>query len=384
MHSELDQLLWHTWLKLQDHILANPHELRRRLDRRAKAYDHVPRPLCIALKASDRRINDMSACLFPRDADVKGREVEHTLLLAAPALKSLCRPVELYWGQHFSKLAFDLGAPRQVPRTLERRGHLRARRIPLLRAQRGLPVPLVDSPIPATAPAGATWEDFGHSTLLDPCAFTYTAPDQLLRPYWQTLRLPDSFEQTLHRTPIFRVQRGHLRFMHWAWLCPECHRDVNTLYLPLGAPDFAQLHNIPLPTTDDAPEPRLAFACKRCHGIANLARTPNSLHKSWSLLIAHLSTGLLFGREVPRPASFAATRANQATAQKPRSSPRRDELELYLAQTDLPIKEIARRMHWTYGAVLKELHLILKKRHLRAGRPALQRWWHKHHQTVAA
>ena len=170
--------------------------------------------------------------------------------------------------------------------------------------------------------------------------------------------------------------------MHWTWICPDCNRQVNTIYLPIGAPDFAALHDIELPA-DSTPEPYLCFACKRCHAPFDLARTPRSIAKSWGLLVAHMSGGLLFGHEVPRPASFSAIRHNKPTTAR-RPSPRRDELEAYLAHTDLPLKDIARRMHWTYGAVLKELHLICKKRRLKAGRPALKRWWARHRQVEQA
>ncbi len=382
VQSELDQALWQAWLKIQDKALGHELELRRRLDRRATIYDHVPRPLCLAIKASDRRITDWTAHLSSRHADDKGNEAEHDVLLTARTIKDLCRPVELYWGQKFRSLAAELGAPRQTPRRLERRGILRCRRIALLGGQRGLPVPLVDSPVPATAPPDACeWEHYGYPTQLDPSACGYRPPDKLLAPYWQQLsdRLPDWFQQSLRRKPIFRVQRRRMRFMHWVWLCPECQREVHTIYLPLGAPDFATLHNIKLPYAGryDTPEPHFCLACQRCHHLFGLARTPKSISKSWSLLIAHLSGGLLFGREVKRPASFSALRQNKPLA-RPRSSPRRNKLESYLAHTDLPIEEIARRMHWTCASVTRELRVICKKRHLPATRPALKQWWTTH------
>ncbi len=55
VQCELDQVLWDAWLEVQDKVLGHEIELRRRLDRRAKMHDRVPRPLCLALKASDRR-----------------------------------------------------------------------------------------------------------------------------------------------------------------------------------------------------------------------------------------------------------------------------------------------------------------------------------------
>ena len=79
----------------------------------------------------------------------------------------------------------------------------------------------------------------------------------------------------------------------------------------------------PLGYRYDIPEPRLCLACQRCHHLFGLARTPKSINKSWSLLIAHLSGGLLFGREVKQPASFRALRPNKPVAARaPRRSPR--------------------------------------------------------------
>ena len=394
MTDNLDAAMWAAWQSIESRVLGNDIDLRRRLDRRAKMFQSVPRPLCLAIKASDHRITEMSDHLSDRHDTDKGNETEHDVLLPAHTIKDLCRPVELYWGQAFRKLAGQLGAPRQVPRRLEQRGILRARRIAKLGGQRGLPVPLVDSPVPATAaPDARQWEHYGCEKLLDPGAWGYTAPDKLLAPYWHdlSLRLPDWFAQTLRRQPVFRVHAGHLRFMHWVWLCPQCNRQVNTIYLPLGASDFAAMHNIklqndPLRHADSSIKNQKSkienlpsLACQRCHHIFGLARTPKSISKTWSLLIAHISGGLLFGREVKRPASFSAIRKNKYTGfAAPRPSPRRDELEAYLAHTDFPLTEIARRMGWTYASVNRELHVICKKRHLKANRPTLKRWWSRH------
>ncbi len=140
----------------------------------------------------------------------------------------------------------------------------------------------------------------------------------------------------------------------------------------MGAPDWASLHDIKLDWYHH-PSQHLCFACYRCHHLFGLARTPKSLKSSWSNLITHMSGGLLFGREVPPPPSFGILRANQPYSIA-RPSPRRDELENYLANTDLPLHEIARRMQWTYGSVKGAIPPIYRRRNVK-GREALKQWW---------
>jgi DNA-binding NarL/FixJ family response regulator len=62
-----------------------------------------------------------------------------------------------------------------------------------------------------------------------------------------------------------------------------------------------------LPTAH-CPPPTATFACKRCHNI----RFTSSICKDyWNDLITYLTAGLLYGREVPRPAWAAAKRKNK-------------------------------------------------------------------------
>ena len=177
VQCELDRALWQAWLNVRDKVLGHEIELHRRLDRRAKMYNHVPRPLCLAIRASDRRITDFTAHFSPRHATHTGNETEHDVLLVACTIKDLCRPVELYWGQKFISLANELGAPRQAPRRLEQRGILRCRRIPLLGGQRGLPSLLSTAPSPPPPrPMRAT----GNTTATPRCSIP--APAAIAHP----------------------------------------------------------------------------------------------------------------------------------------------------------------------------------------------------------
>src|SRR6266513_1750879 len=61
--------------------------------------DHPPeRAWCLAVRASDRRIDPASAIIVPEDAAYPGREDlyrEHDVTLDAQLLRRLCRPVTL-------------------------------------------------------------------------------------------------------------------------------------------------------------------------------------------------------------------------------------------------------------------------------------------------
>ncbi len=363
MGSELDDVMCQAWEKIKDKVLGDEAELRRRLARREKVFDRVPRALCLAIRASDYRINPQTALLSPPSAMNRGELAEHDVLITSSLLRDLCRPVELCWRLKFSQLAEQMGCYRQLPRALELRGILPGHRIPGIGGNWHNPYPLVAS---------------GYPPFLDPCALGKAAPDELLLPFWRDLnsRLPDNVRQTLRRQPVFQSIRRQQRFMRWTWVCPACKRNANTLYFPMGSPNWAAAHNIKLPEVAwyDPPHQPGCFACRKCHHVICLARTSKGISGYWSILINHMSGGLLFGREVQRPASFTVARKKKPfTLSRP--SPRRDELEHYLAHTDLPLLEIARRMGWTRDSIKSDASRIYRKRAVKGGRPALKQWW---------
>jgi DNA-binding CsgD family transcriptional regulator len=59
------------------------------------------------------------------------------------------------------------------------------------------------------------------------------------------------------------------------------------------------------------------FACERCHQIQRLSRTSPD---AWNVVVAYLSQGLLYGREVERPAWFTRDR-KQVYVPRPRAKP---------------------------------------------------------------
>ena len=111
---------------------------------------------------------------------------------------------------------------------------------------------------------------------------------------------------------------GSLLFRGWRWLCPVCGRRSSVLFFPL--PPVNVIRGYGCFIEDDLidaafaldPElrhhpqrPHAGLACQTCHRI----RTTNcSEPAAWNNIIRHLSGGLLYGHEVPRPAWFTTER----------------------------------------------------------------------------
>jgi DNA-binding CsgD family transcriptional regulator len=107
------------------------------------------------------------------------------------------------------------------------------------------------------------------------------------------------------RKPRPSRSSGSILFAGWRWLCPGCARLVRTIYYPLPPINLLAgetrrlLQKLPRTRDLDAePQPMPCFACCRCHRIRYFSRLGKD---SWNELIAYLTGGLLYGREVPRP-----------------------------------------------------------------------------------
>jgi hypothetical protein len=110
-----------------------------------------------------------------------------------------------------------------------------------------------------------------------------------------------------------------------------CGRLVQTLYAPLPVwtvgryldlqegLDVEGLSGQWLPGVMDRWAGRRSLACERCW---KLRRTSFAGYRGWNELITDLSGGLLFGREVQKPADFEYER-KQAYAKRPRNRPRK-------------------------------------------------------------
>jgi DNA-binding CsgD family transcriptional regulator len=184
-------------------------------------------------------------------------------------------------------------------------------------------------------------------------------------------RIRERQRQRRREHPPPSKSQGSLQFRGWRWLCPQCNRKVNLLYLPL--PPLALLlpplrpaegrgEGPPNTGGRDPTAMNQFFACEKCHRLKRLSRCdPNS----WNELITYLSNGLLFGREVPRPSWFPRVRRSFANRQsaignrklpytpRPRRDPsrRRPQIERMLL-LGMTFRQIARDLNLVYGTVL--------------------------------
>ena len=356
MRAELDRLMVAAWTKIEDKVLNDPADLRRRLDRRRSImFQHIPRALCLALKAADHRLNPTKPPSTP---------TQHQVLLDDSLVMHLCRPVKIAWpGEPLTDIQKYLGCSYSAMKRMQHKGLLRTRSIKGLAGRRGRPVVVAMSDLP-----------------LDPSTNLHTTPDPLLAPYWNQLEayIRSDLRQSITRRPLFRLVRGQRRHSGWIWVCPTCGQQARTLYYPIGVPDWAKSHQININPDDlqHIPTPPGSFACKHCHGVIGFTRTEKAIITHWNFLIMHLSSGLLFGHEVAMPTWFTPTRKHQYTPRK-KASPRRDELEHLLATTTLPAKEIARRMGLTLSTIKWTASHIYKRRRVNK-RQGLKLWYARH------
>jgi DNA-binding NarL/FixJ family response regulator len=162
---------------------------------------------------------------------------------------------------------------------------------------------------------------------------------------------------------------GSLQFEGWRWQCPACNRRVRTLYYPLPPltfldPDF--LGRVASATLNglqkDLPPPNIpTFACHTCHRVRHLSRIDRN---TWNSLIAYLTAGLLYGREVPKPRWFHPTRKIAYHPQPTRQAPRRQQV-LRRILNGWSIQQIARDLHTGIRAVHNHLRALCKQENVK-------------------
>lgn len=378
--NELEEVFWEAWKRVWPRVRENPEELLVRLARRrSRMYRRPMRAFCVAVRASDHRMNPGRILMWPEDAAYPGCPefyAEHSVLLEKPMLVELCRPVSVVLpGELVEEVAARLGCHGSALMPLRRNGTLdvvfkrglcgRKGEIPLLRRRE----------------------------LLDPQAFGKERPDPIWGGLWtmHAEALPEGFQQTVKRTPEWRIVHGRKRHFGWRWLCPGCGRRVRTIYYPIKVPDWGEylrdrgrisalearllglrpakeLIRIVVrgnkeelaairdgtgqPNEVEAvPEPNECFACSRCHGVLGFGRA--SLTRSWNQLVLHSSGGLLYGKEVRRPAWLVKGR-KKAFAHRWKEAKRRKELLRLLVATEMSMGEIAMEMGIKYDSVRTE------------------------------
>jgi len=458
--DDIELSIVRAWERLKDKILSNPDELTERLQRRhSKQLRRWPRPWCLAIRATDTRIENIASCHDYELTDPAQhiRYVPHKVWLNNDSIQQLTALVHLQPQSSLKELADLLGTQMQTLTTIRLKNVFHVKHIPALNGRWGKPHPLFSSNQP-----------------LDPCARGFILPD----PAWSWTatylanRLPSRFEQSLKRIPTFkrrgyrdrehlhpehpandppirprpprlpppqpdyiawykwkgdeflgydwrnphaaanylrheaekarrRADRkahpdkyrkpskstGSIRFDGFRWICPTCGRIVNTLYLPIARFNLLQHVQLPSPPTrttgilpvsstrklkpspansqDSSPPqhsrlstPHDSFACSRCHHILHFSRTAPHF---WNDVISHLTQGLLYGSEVPRPAWLTRDRKRRY-APKPNAKPPLRRLQLQeLLLKGWTYKRIAAHMQITLGTVDAYIRKIYKQ-----------------------
>jgi DNA-binding NarL/FixJ family response regulator len=120
----------------------------------------------------------------------------------------------------------------------------------------------------------------------------------------------------------------------------------------------------------DVPRKLEGFACGHCHRVKFLSRLQP---EAWNDVIAYLTAGLLYGREVPRPDWFTKDRKRPY---KPLINARpalQRERVLERLLEGHPRAKIAADLRMTYGAVSQQMWKIFKQEKVRTHRALLRK-----------
>jgi DNA-binding CsgD family transcriptional regulator len=356
MASDIDNALFVAWDRVLPLLKADPRELQRRLMRRRQPMlTRPPRAYCIAVRASDTRINAWSAACVPESHAklTDGRFADpgpHEVTLDKKLLVDITQGVDLsFWRAHdLTAAANKLGVSTDALHHQRKKGVFR---IDYLQERNHKAVPYLMR------------DDFA-----DPCGrngHKQADPEWNWVWTWLAETLPDDFEQTLERVPCTRPFRGKECFRGWRWICPKCGEKVSSVFLPKRIMTVSLFNGDEkdlITSGDDEVRPyEPTFACTKCHRI----RYWSSLHhNSWNQLIAYLSGGLLYGTEVEKPEWFTPRR-RRAYARHKSEMARGKQVERYLNE-GLSYMEIAERMSLTLSGVQGHVKRVYKRRGVRS------------------
>jgi DNA-binding CsgD family transcriptional regulator len=340
--DDMDRALVEAFAVVWERVKGDEDELRARLARRRGAeMSRPPRAWCLAVRASDRRIEPyrMAIVSYYREGVVEREEVT----LNAECLGRLCAPVEIdEGGELLANVAERLGVA-QASLTYARKGGMfRERRAPRFR---GLaPILHRDGLIDPSAPLGRT-------------------ADRLWGWAWKSAarRLPADFAQVVERWPEYRLLRGRRVARGWRWKCPGCGERVRVIFLPVRPINLAEYYGVKaeLDGELDAVEelPRV-FGCTRCHRVRYFSRVGRL---GWNALIAHSTGGLLYGREVRRPDYWEETRRRTYRRSAGRAPSKRRVEVLGLLLEGRTIKEIGRELGISANTVTNYVRVIYRE-----------------------
>ncbi len=338
MNPDIEKAIAQAWAKVEPILRTNPDELAaRRARRRTRLLQTPPRAWCLAVRANDTRLTPWRIPMVPDHPvwwDAENhlyRRQEHQVILEARDLAWLCRPVSVAWpGQTPQEIARNLGAPVDMVHRAMKHGQFS------IRTSQGI--------------RGRKITILYTKSMLDPAGILM---DRIDDPAWCTMfrhvsdHIPDDFSQSILRRPIYRKTGTGYHFVGWFWICPACGRLAHRIYCPIPGP-VAPFVKVNPPGTPDAwiPLP-VSFACKNCHRVHDYGRLDCN---GWNELIAHLTGGLLYGHEVPRPAWYPTRRKHNKFLHRTRS-PRHAQITRFLLDTDLTHLQIARRLGMSHSHV---------------------------------
>ncbi len=329
----IDEALLEAWERVAPGVRQNRLEALRRSFRRTRPLLARPiRPWCLCLRASDTRLNVHA--WVPKY--LPEQHEPHEITIFSETIRELCKPVTIPWpGWDWERAAHALGRHHRSIHAWIKRGIFQVRHVhPQIMGKRGMPVPVVWSPAP-----------------LDPNADQGRAPDPVWGTLWQYLwqRVPDDLEFTLTRVPLSARcpgdEPGRPRHRGWHFLCPglpaaltppaascqspvasSCGRRTDRLFIPLrpwtmlDALDVEDPLALSLPFSQSRrgdPSRPHALTCSRAHSppsipspfyaacrVCHRILYPSLVSRvGWNQFVSHLSAGLLYGREVRRPAA---------------------------------------------------------------------------------
>ncbi|XAL98599.1 hypothetical protein OT109_13540 [Phycisphaeraceae bacterium D3-23] len=316
--EQLDLNLIEAYDRVRAELGKDPARLGRRVERTLRASLRRPmRAWCVGVRAGDARFTwgDMAD---ENDGLIACKGYGHTVMLRSRRLAELCAPVALrYPGKPIAEAALMLGRPERALYHWVERGVLSSR-TEHTPGRRGKPTRWV-------------WSAYA----LDPTADDGRPPWSVWGTLWQSLgkRLPEDASWALRRVPRMRKGVRHGGdvssawpglFVGWDWECPgrvladgrlhECGRVCKKLWLPLPVWTVGKY----LAGRGDADEEvwkhdpvwdagRCRPACAKCLGM-RYDNPRSGRDEAWNRFVTGISGGLLYGREVARPAGVMGSR----------------------------------------------------------------------------
>jgi DNA-binding CsgD family transcriptional regulator len=348
----IDIALTEAWSRLSARVQHDRIERLRRLGRRELASLARPiRPWCLAIRASDTRINRFRAEIGPY-WDLPRHGMDHHVRIDAEGIKELCAPVTIDWP----------GIPvRQAARLLGR--HPKALRPLANREPFELRIDFGRHYSKTLCRVPVVWS----RRALDPGAPSLRSPHHVFGSLWMYRHTLCPADAVLDAR---RVAARNGFYHKWRFVCPGlngigCRRPADILFLPLREwtmPDF--LGEDPLsPLPGPRPLEASAFACRQCHRVALPSFSDPVL--GWNVFVARISRGLLYGREVERPATIRV-RLNRAHIR--RSTPERRARILALVLEGRSYPQIARALGVSRSTVTNHMRALTRESGVRTRR----------------